>query len=384
MVCTLVLACVAAWQQPAASAPPVDLFAMTRSGVQVEVAERPVRGALDLQTPFGVYHTPTDPVEVVLERKRDRAWVATLRATPDASLVPAIETFAENGQVSALLEVAQTAIQRGRSDEIRASLTALEVWGARFDPVAAGMDGAERVEWLWERVQSVEGLSKLLMGARLAAEVTPGQNGVGDRQLTLTTLSRALEDGDPFMRRVTLLVARAQLMDEPYFGARIQEMSLFGSRITFDLAGATAVQLRPTAAREYWVKALLRAEDGMRVNAAIQLAHHLPEYAPKPFVLLLAIGDRKAPKKFTFMDLAVQVVVDRSDPIPLRQLQFAFSRGGSERNEHLENASTIKVVRLDEALRQLLPRLLSGIAGDDVDRSPEQWMAWYEERQVNP
>ena len=160
-----------AWQRPAASAPPVDLFAMTRSGVQVEVSERPVRGALDLKTPFGMYHTPTDPVEVVLERKRDRAWVATLRATPDASLVPAIETFAENGQVSALLEIAQTAIQRGRSDEIRAALTALEVWGARFDPVAAGMDGSERIEWLWERVQSVEGLSKLLMGARLAAEV---------------------------------------------------------------------------------------------------------------------------------------------------------------------------------------------------------------------
>ncbi len=94
MVCLLVLTCATAWQQPAAAPPPPDLFAMTRSGVQVEVSERPMRGALDLVTPFGIYHTPTDPVAVVLERKRDRAWMATLRAAPDASLVPAIETFA--------------------------------------------------------------------------------------------------------------------------------------------------------------------------------------------------------------------------------------------------------------------------------------------------
>lgn len=384
MVCTLVLACAAALQQPAAAAPPTDLFAMTRSGVQVEVSERPIRGALDLQTPFGIYHTPTDPVEVVLERKRDRAWVSALRGAPDASLVPAIETFAENGQVSALLEIAATAVQRGRSDEVRAALTALEVWGARFDPVEEGVDSGERVDWLWERVQSEQGLRRLLIGARLAAEVTPGQNGVGDRQLTLTTLSRALESSDPIVQRVTLLVARRQLMDEPFFGARIQHLSLFGNRMVIDLAGATAVRLRPTAAREYWVKAVLRAEDATRVMAATQLAQHLPDYAPKPFVLLLAIGNRKAPSKFQFLDHAVQVVVDRDDPLPLRQLQFAFSNGGSERNEYLENASTIKAVRIDETLRQLLPRLLSGIAADDVDRSPEQWLEWYKKRQVKP
>lgn len=383
-MCTLVLACAAVLQQPAAPTPPADLFAMTRSGVQVEVSERPARGALELQTPFGVYYTPTDPVAVVLERKRDRAWLATLRATPEASLVPAIETFAENGQISALLEIAQAAVQRSRSDEVRSALTALEAWGARFDPVEDGVSGAERIAWLWKRVQSTEGLSKLLIGARLASEVSPGQNGVGDRQLTLTTLSRALGAGDPLLQRVTLLVSRAQLMDEPYFGARVQEMSLFGSRITFDLAGATAVRLRPTAAREYWVKALLRAKDTTRVNAAIQLANHLPEYAPKPFVMLLAIGDRKAPTKFRFLDYAIQVFVDRSDPMPLRQLQFAFSNGGSERNEHLENASTIRAARLDDALRQLLSRLLTGIAGDDVDRTPEQWTEWYEKRQVKP
>ncbi|MCH2101883.1 MAG: hypothetical protein MK209_08175 [Planctomycetes bacterium] len=383
MVCLLVLTCATAWQQPAA-APPPDLFAMTRSGVQVEVSERPMRGALDLVTPFGIYHTPTDPVAVVLERKRDRAWMATLRAAPDASLVPAIETFAENGQVSALIEIAEVAIRRSRADEVRAALTAIEVWGAHFDPVEDGIEGASRIDWLWERVQSEKGLSKLLIGARLASEVTFGQNGVGDRQLTLTTLSRALESSDPLVQRVTLLVTRAQLMDDPRFGARVQQMSLFGNRINFDLAGATAVQLRPTAAREYWVKALMRAEDKTRINAAIQLANHLPKYAPKPFVMLMAIGDRKAPAKFRFLGGSIQVVVDRSDPIPLRQIQFSFSNGGSERNEYLENASTIKAVRADTNLRDLLLRLLMGVSGEDVDRSPEQWVEWYENRQVNP
>ena len=383
MAPTLVLACLALAQQPAA-APPTDVFAMTRSGVQVEVSERPARGALDLVTPFGVYHTPTDPVETVLERVRDRKWRGQLRTTPAASLVPIIETYADNGQISALLELTEAVLQRGRSHELRAALTALEAWGARFDPVELGLSPDERVEGLWEEVQKTEGLRRLLLGARLAAEVAPGRNGEGDRQLTLTTLSRAFEDSDPLMQRVVLLVTRRQLMDEPYFGARVQHASLYASAAVRDLAGATAVRLRPTAAREYWVKALLRAEDALRLHAAEQLAQHLPDYAPKPFVLLIAIEDRRAPSKFSFLDHAVQVVVDRDEPLALRQLQFAFSRGGNERNEYLENASTIKAVRLEDELQSLLKHLLQGLAGDDVERTPAQWMEWYEKRQVKP
>lgn len=383
MLGSLVLAACAQAPQQAPLAP-TDLFAMTRSGLQVEVAVRPQRGALDLETPFGLYYTPTDPVVSVLERKRDRSWAATVRSAPDASLLPAIEMFADNGQVSALLEMAPVVVQRAREDEVRHLFTSLEVWGARFDPAPRDLDRAERVEWYWERVEEGEGWPRLLMGARLASEVTPGGNGVGPGQLTLTTLSRAMESTDPLVRRVCLLVTRRQLMNEAFFNARILYGSLYEHVLVRDLAGSTSVRLRPEATREYWVKALLRADDAVRLQAAIQLAEHLPDYAPKAFTLLLAVGDRKAPTRFEFLDIKAQVVVDRRDPLPLRQLQFAFSNGGNERNEHLANASTVKLVRIEPALRQLMIRLLTGIAADDVDRSVEEWLEWYKKRQIAP
>lgn len=384
MLSSLLLFAMSAQQAPAPVAPPMDVFAMTRSGVQIEVAERPTKGALELTTPFGRYYTPTDPVEVVFERPRARQWANALRTIPDASLLPSIETLNDNGQITALIELGEAVLQRGRPDEVRAALTALEAWGARFDPVPKGKSVDERIEWLWEQLDGELELRHVLLAARLASEVTYGGNGEGDRQIGLVDLRRAIEDGKPLKRRAGLLVARAQLMDEPYFGALVQALSLAGHVVYRDLAGATAVTLRPVAARDYWVRALLRAEEPIRLVAAEQLATHLPDYAPKPFALLLAAGDRLAPSYYELLEHKAQVVVDRNDPLDLRQLELAFSRGGFERGEYLENASTIKVVRLEEGLRRKLTQLLGLLSDDDIDRSAAEWVTWYKNRQVSP
>jgi len=363
----------------------MDVFAMTQSGVQVEVSVRPAKGALELTTPFGTYFTATDPVAVVVERRRDRSWAASLSALPDSSLMSTIKQFHDNGQVSAQLELARVVVQRGRAEEVRAVLRSFEEWGARFDPVPSDLKRQERVEWLWEQVQEVEGMTKLLFAGRLAEEVQHGANGVGERQFTLVTLRRAVErEDDPLVRRAAILVSEAQLMDDSLFGALIQHRSLYGHPLVRDRAARTAVVLRPAAAREYWVRALFRAEDSLRGLAATHLADELPNYAPKPFAILLATVGKRAPARFKFSDFSVQVVTDRKDPLSLRQLELAFRSGAGGDDEMIENSSVVKVVRLPDDLRLRLLRKLNVIADDDRERTVEEWIEWYEKRKVGP
>lgn len=388
MAAITALTCALLLQNPAppAAAPPEDLIAMTESGVQVEVAERPAEGALEVQTPYGLYRTPTDPVKLVIERQRDRAWVTLLRTRADANLLPTIRLFDSNGQITALLDVTEAALRRGRADEVAAALRALERWGALLDPVPAEPERSsdERVEWLWDRVLDTEGPRMTLLAGRMTEEVIGGENGVGPSQIKLVPLRNAIEDGRPLLRRAAILVAQEQLMDDPLFGALVQWNSVYGDVAVRDRAGECAVVLRPIAAREYWVRGLLRASDERRLICARRLAQHLPDYAPKPFAIVLAAVGKLAPRRFDFLDHSIQVVVTRNEPLTLRQLEFSFSKGGSEHAEYLENSSVIKLCSVPEELRRSLTLMLAELAGDDVERSLEEWLDWYRARVQGP
>ncbi len=372
-------------QQAAATAQPKDWIAMTESGLQIEAAAQVASGALEVDTPFGLYRTATDPVKLSFERRRDQTWKASLRIRDTATLLEAIETMRDNGQISALIEIADAAMRRNQPQEIRAALRGLESWGAKLDPVPKGMTQDERVQWLWERTREVSGPAKLLLAGRLAAEVMPAGNGVGERQLRQVELQKVLRDGDVLMQRVAILVIEAQRMSDPYLGAQVLMWSVYGHPITRDIAARTAPLIRPLSTREYWVRALLRASDSLREVAAQNLAWEMPDYAPKAFAILLAASGKRAPSRFKFADHSIQVVVDRREPRNLLQLEVAMETSGGElQGEYLENASVIKVCKLPEALRDQMLRYLVGIANDEQERTLEQWLEWYTKRVKKP
>ncbi len=370
--------------QAAAKAPqstPKDWIAMTESGVQIEVAAQVNKGDLTVETPFGLYRTATDPIRLCFERNRDLTWRTSIRTQSSASLLEAIQMCRANGQISGLIEIADAALRRNRPAEVRAALRGLEEWGAQLDPVPKGMTQDERVQWLWQQVQGVEGPAKLLLSGRLAAEVMPAGNGVGKRQLKQVELQKILRGGDSLMQRVAVHICEVQAMADPYVGAQILTLSLFGSTACRDLAARAAPKLRPLSTREYWVRALLRSSDSMREIAAQNLVWEMPEYAAKPFAVLLAATGKLAPSRFKFADHSIQVVVDRRHPHNLLQLEVAMQTSGGEIDgEYLEDSSVIKVCKVPAELQQQLQRYLGELAKDEQERSLEQWLIWYKEQ----
>jgi hypothetical protein len=400
MLCELVLAWPLAAQQPAAAATPVDVFAMTKSGVQIEVSERPKRGQLDIKTPFGIYRTPTDPVEIVLERARDRSWQSLIRTTPDASLVPTIEAMSANGQISALLEIAPATLARGHEDEIRLTLSRLEEWGAKVDPVPPGLDREERVEWLLAQREETEGPARLLWNARYLKEL-PRPTTVEKQRISRERGSWQERFGqkDPLETRFELQLSAHYMEDDPRVGVFARSFSLYGDPAVRDVAGATTVALWPGMAREFWVAALLREQEPVRIVAAQQLMRHLPKYAPKAFAFLLAADAYTAPRRFEFGEQGVQLVSTRESPgvhggwfqTCLSRWNAQYSNGRSfptvsypDRNEYLEMVSTVKLIKMSEQLRSTVLELLGLLAEDDVPRTIEEWLSWYAAQSQTP
>jgi hypothetical protein len=89
-----------------------------------------------------------------------------------------------------------------------------------------------------------------------------------------------------------------------------------------------------------------------------------------------------APSRFKFGEHSIQVVVDRHKPISLLHLEHAFSSNGNHEDEYLENSSVIKVVKVPDMLRSNIQRFLIQLAGDDKERTLEEWLAWYKEQTV--
>lgn len=400
MLCALVLAWPLAAQQPAVTATPVDVFAMTKSGVQIEVSEPPKRGQLDIKTPYGIYRTPTDPVEIVLERARDRGWQALIRTTPDASLVPIIESMSANGQVTALLELAPLVLARGHEDETRLTLSKLEEWGARVDPVPPDLDRDERLEWLLEKRKQTSGPAQLLWNARYLAEL-PTPTTVEKQRVSNErgSWSERFQNKDVLEARFELQLAAHYLEDDPRAGVYARQLSLYGDPALMDVAGATTVRLWPGMAREYWVAALLREEDPVRIIAAQQLMRHLPEYAPKPFAYLLAAEAYMAPRRFEFAEQGVQLISKRESPSVhggwfqdcLSRWNAQYSNGRSfptvsypDRNEYLEMVSTVKLIKMSDELRTTVLKSLGLLANDDVPRTIQEWLDWYLAQRKSP
>jgi hypothetical protein len=284
-------------------------------------------------------------------------------------------------------------LARGHEEEIRLTLNRLEEWGAKVDPVPSQLDRDERVEWLLERRKESKGPARLLWNARYLKEL-PLPTTVEKQRITRERGSweERFQQKDVLEIRFELQLAAHYMEDDPRVGVYARSFSLYGDPALRDVAGATTVTLWPGMAREFWVAALLREEEPVRIVAAQQLMRHLPKYAPKAFAFLLAADAYTAPRRFEFGEQGVQLVSDHEAPgvhggwfqTCLSRWNAQYSTGRSfptvsypDRNEYLEMVSTVKLIKMSEELRKTVLELLGLLAEDDVPRTIEEWLSWY-------
>lgn len=427
MALTLALALLAVPQT--APPTPVDTLkiAMTRGGVRLEVSDVPKTGAREVATAFGVYHTPLDPVAIVMDSARRAPWRAELEANPSLSLLPSIAALDADGRIAELIEMIPVLEARlledeltkeaeHRRDELIAASHAIARWGEALDPLPGDLTREERILALWKRARRAEGATALLAGSRLLFEVTPGGAGFGDLQLDISQLREGMRSRNPYLRRVASQISGKQLIFEPGQNAMILIASIEDKHVVArDGAADGIVRVWPAQAREYWTDILLRWEDEYRGRAAWHLVDHLPHEAAAPVVGAVAASGERVSRRFDVGDLTLTVVSTRRKPSKMfagsgtnpnrtgsgstagaaasaanectssgvgitAGAGDAFTPGVGRVPRGLTNGSTAKITKVNEALTESLKRALARLAEDGEERDRESWIAWYEKR----
>jgi len=310
---------------PPASADTLQI-AMTRGGVRLEVSAKPALGSLEVETAFGVFHTPLDPVAIVLESPRRARWRTELGSNPKLSLMPTIAALDADGRIAELIEMVPvlearlledelTAEAEHRRDELIAASNAIANWGGMLDPLPGELTREERLIELWNRSLSAEGASALMCGARLLHEVTPGGAGIGDHQLNISQLREGMRSRNPYLRGIASQISGKQLIFDASQNAWILIASVEDEHLIARAGAANGiVRVWPTQAREYWTDILLRWEDEFRGRAGWHLVDYLPNSAVAPVVGLVAASDKRIGRRFDVGNITLTVVNGRRKP----------------------------------------------------------------------
>ncbi len=383
LAASLVLAPTGLAQEAAGDRAAPIRIAVTRSGFQVECVGEVARGDLEVETAFGSFRTPTDPVQLVMQSALRPGWRVSLTDPLEPSLSAWIGDFDASGRITELLEIAAAVLERDREEELALLLPALDRWGALLDRVPRGIASEERVDWLWSQVLGSPGPEALLFGGRLVVEVMEGGNAIGPRQISITTLKRALRSESAVVQRTAARVAERQILDEPYTSAKMLYLSLRGERMVRDACARAVAALWPEHARESWTQAMLRGEEEDRLLAVRHLTALLPEQSTKPLAFLLSAYGRTAPARFRYAGKSVQVVQGTQDPESVLNMDMAPSTGGRANHtpsDSIENVSVVKVTRISPELAAEVCAALAILEGGISERTPAEWALYLEGR----
>jgi hypothetical protein len=308
-----------------------SVLAMTKDGIRLQVSAAPAVGSTKVETVYGSYFTPLDPIAVVLTLPKRDLWRLELAADPTLSLLPIIGAANGDGRITDLIELtttievlwSQTAdwkLKLQRRKEMVAASQALWKWGQRLDLVSGKLDRDERVEFLWKRMLKADGASALLSGGRLIEEVAQAQGGIGHRQVRMVDLSRALDHKNPYVAHCAARISGYQHVMDLQHGSNILYASINHQHpVARDGLARAITKLYPDHARIYWADYLFGGKDDQRITAAWHLVDHMPKQADGPMVAALSSTLTTTSRRITVGGLSIRVE-DRRPTItmPLR------------------------------------------------------------------
>ncbi len=362
---------------PAPQAPPIPI-AVLQSGQRVECIDAEI-GDREFETPFGLFRSPTDPVEKIVDgaqQAKDLRMLRTKRVLDDFTWLHDLSTAGQLRQLSvACLEVLAQDHQNTYPYVI------LEQWGRQLDPVPAKLDRDKRIAWLWKRVTGKDFTLAVFAGAKIREEVSQSSQAQNERVVSIRQLRNAIRSKNIVQRRVACFVAGRQR--EFSMRELLLETSIVDLLEPVRCAAAEGThEIHAHSARQYWVRNLARGSGVNRDAAAWNLGHFGGADALNALVHVLAAWEHKPPERFRMAGRTVWVVSspDRSagdlggyNP---ENLEVDF-RHLSPDLEFLDLGSTFTVTRYGENLHVLLLEALDTWAGEKTGRDTAAWITWY-------
>lgn len=365
--------------------------ALTKSGVQVEATEAPAKGALEIQTPFGVFNTPTDPVAIVMKQTQKREWLTKGKSFNTFQNVLMIDNLTATGHLTELLELGDYCLRNTNDWESEERLLAvfagIERWGARLDPVPKKTPYSKRTAWLWQQVVRTKGARSALYAGKLLEELPPGDNPSDDRLISLVELRKHFDHPNPLVRRTAALAAAKQGLSDLSLAVAFLGESIRGPHaLVRDGAAQAAKQLWPEYALNFWFLTVTRSRDSERLAAAQHLALYGGDSAIDYLMFALSAMDKRSPRRFKFGEKQVQVVKEvRSPSLPLVGTRSVGECNSAELYaitpdyDQFAITSVVTVTKPSQAVTDGLLRAITRWSGEpNSERDAKEWLEWYE------
>jgi hypothetical protein len=371
------LAVILVQSAPEPQAPPIPI-AVLQSGQRVECVEAEA-GDREFQTPYGLFRSPTNPVEKVVDGAQQAKDLRKLRSAGVLDDFTWLHDLSTAGQLRELSMACLEVLAQDHQNTYPYEL--LESWGRKLDPVPAKLDRDKRISWLWKRVTGKDFTLAVLAGAKLREEVSQSSQAQNERVVSIRQLRSAIRSKSIVQRRVACLVAGQQR--EFTMRELLLETSIADKLDPVRCAAAEGThQIHAHSARQYWVRNLAQGSGAHRDAAAWNLGHFGGADALNALIHVLAAWEHKPPERFRFADRTIWVVhrSDRSagdlggyNP---EKLEVDF-RHLSPDLEFLDLGSTFTVTRYGESLHILILEALDTWAGEKTDRDTAAWITWY-------
>lgn len=357
---------------------PQLLVAVTEGGVHIQSIEAEV-GDRQVETPYGLYRTPHDPVVRVVDRAQQ---IHDLRKLHQDGVLDD-ETWLQDLSTAGQLEELSRACLETLAQDPQAVLpySVLESWGRRLDPVPADTPRDRRIAWLWKQSQGRDFTKAVLGGARLAEEVSFSSQAANERIVLLADLRKALRSNSVVRRRIAAHIAGKQ--QEFSLRETLMEASLLDPvEASRDAAAEGVHSIHAHSARQYWVRNLARGKNPHREAAAWNLGRYGGADGLHGLIHVLAAWNHKTGDRFDFSERTIWVVSDR-DRSALDVTGFDPLEGEVDALhlapdlEFLDLGSKFKVLRYGESLQLVLLAALDHWADTRTERDTDAWLKFY-------
>ena len=330
-------------------------------------------GAESFETEWGLFRCPGNPVVDVINADAEWKALEALRAyNTDAFLQQA----SKRGFLQPLMDAAKWKGKKADSIDQEALLRNIESWGPYFDPLPSKIAVKDRVEFLWDKLQSSDIGEAALLTGRLLAELDRGAHMRADQKISLADLRRALRSKNPEIRRASALVSQRQMEMQIW-------SPLLKSSIEDDLASVRAACASSVMAMDSekalsgFSSALWRSRsDKKRIAAAEHLGQHGDALSIDVLMVPLRASTVTGGPASAFAHFGRQVSVVADFDVEIAQAASI----ADPRVIVLQEGVALQVRVVSTHLARTVMMSLKKISHSNPGPRPEDWLRWYEER----
>ena len=345
--------------------------ALTEAGERIPCLPTTEIGALQIESEFGIFVCPQDPVKQVLATDKEVTLLASMKQDEFASWA---QRCSKRGLLRELAKALDSPPPQQSLDQQLLLFVLIEDWGRKLDPLPRKLNRKQRIEYAWKALEKTPPSIGALICGRLKIEII-GPNATPKERLSLADLRRGLRSKYAALQLAACKLSAHQLESDMFRPIAEQSMESRAPLMRSNCA-TSMLELNSQSALNVWTSELLRGKkSSQRKLAAKHLGNSQQAAAIEPLIVAVASAYR-APGRFTFFGRQISLVTDFD-------VEVAGAAAIANPNTSVLTEGMVLQVRIiSTSVSRAAMRGLNKITGENPGEREEDWLEWWRRRKI--